>query len=388
MRHTLAVLMSVSFAVGAWSDSAAQTASITLTTPNAGYPEPLSLIAGLRELADGTVMVSDGIDNVVVRIDFATGKVDTVGRTGKGPGEYESPDALFPFPQDKTLLMDLGNARLTVYGPRGTPGTSWSIVRGQPRPGQMVMVIPRGVDSRGMMYFQPSGASPGGARPDSGQIVRWDPERDAFDTLASVKLPEVKVSSSGAANNRSVRMSMIPFSGQDAWAVAPDGRIAVVSAADYHVEWIQPDGKRVKGRSVSVRQVPIRSAEKEEWQAQRSNGLQMGVSNNNGQISVSLSRGRRMGLGGPPGPDVEWPANKPAFSPSAVWVAPDGVLWVERSTRAGAPRTYDRFGPDGNLISQVILPRARTIVGLGRGAVYARRLDDSDLQYLERYPVP
>ena len=366
---------------------------ITLSRPAASFPEPFSFIAGLRELPNGQLLVSDGIENVLLRLDFARGTADTVGRSGRGPGEYMSPDGIFPYTGGGTLLMDLGNGRLSHYAADGSYRESWSIARGEPGRG-MTMVVPQGTDRAGRIYFEGRGGPmQGNAPPDSGKVLRWDPVRDVIDTVVAVKLPETKVSSSGGANNRSVSVRQTPLSGRDAWAVAPDGRIALVSVSDYHVEWHEADGRRVVGKPVPFRPVPVRQADREEYELEvASSGLSMSVEDNNGQRTTSFRRGGppggRGGPGGGAGPaNLEWPSVKPPFNAAGVRVSPEGDLWVERYVPAGAPRQYDVFGSDANLKLRVTLPAGRRLVALGRGVAYTRHFDDSDLQYLERYAV-
>ncbi len=363
---------------------------ITLSRPSATFAEPFSFIAGLRELPGGVILVSDGLENVLLRVDLTRGTADTVGRSGRGPGEYMSPDGIFPYTGGGTLLMDLGNGRLSHYAADGSYRESWSIARGEPGRG-MTMVVPQGTDRAGRIYFESRGGGvPGTAPPDSGKVLRWDPARDIIDTVATVKLPETKVSTSGSANNRSVSMRQTPLSGRDAWAVAPDGRIALVSVKDYHVEWHDAGGRRVVGKPVPFRPVPVRQADKEEYQAEvASSGLSMSVEVNNGQRSTSFRRGGQRGGpgGGAAQPEPEWPTVKPPFNPTGVRVSPEGDLWVERYVPAGAPRQYDVFGSDANLKFRVTLPAGRRLVALGQGVVYTRHLDDDDLQYLERYAI-
>ena len=65
------------------------------------------------------VLVADPVGEVLVRADFGTGRADTLGGVGSGPQEYRSPDRVLPLPADSSLLVDLGNGRLTVVSPRG-----------------------------------------------------------------------------------------------------------------------------------------------------------------------------------------------------------------------------------------------------------------------------
>lgn len=375
-----AVLAVVSAPLGAQ-----QVAEVRLTKPDARFPKEFSSITGLRELPDGRVLITDGIDETLLRLDLKAGKADTIGRTGQGPGEYKTPDLLFPAPGGGTLLVDLGNVRLSFFDAALKYRESSPIQQGDPGRG-MTMVVPQAVDDQGRIYFQGIMRGPGEARGDSGVVLRYDRVKKVIDTVAQVRLGAVKVSSSGGPNNRSMSMSPVPLSPDDQWGVASDGRIAVARMADYHLEWLLPGGTRTKGPANAWKPVPIRDADKKEWVGDMANGLSIMVMNDNGRMSV------RMGRGGPAREDreqekriasLEWPASKPAFR--SVKVAPNGEAWVERYVAAGAPREYDIFGGDGVLKRRVILPAGRRLAGFGKGVVYLREVTEDELQYLERY---
>lgn len=352
---------------------------------SAQLTHPFSSITGLRELDDGRVLVSDGIDGVLLRADFATGRLDTLGRAGQGPGEYRSPDALFAMPGGATLLVDLGNARLSLFDAAGRYRESLPIMQGSPgAPGGLRLLIPSGTDQAGRIYYQPRGDAGG----DSGVVVRWDRRAGATDTLARIKLPAIVSSSSGGPNNRSVSQRPHPYPLQDGWAVAPDGRVALVRSPQYRVDWVDPSGRLRRGSPLPDRPVRIGAAEKREFlEEQAASGVRVQAENRNGQVSVTMSRG-----GGNPDQDPygadEWPPAKPPFAPSGLRVAPDGRLWVERPVPAGAPRIYDIVGADGAVTGRVTLPAGYRIVGLGARGVYARRLDDDGISWLERFDRP
>lgn len=361
---------------------AQQVPELRLSRADARFPHEFSSITGFRPLADGRVMVTDGIDGTLLRLDFAAGRADTLGRQGQGPGEYRTPDALFALPDGATLLVDLGNGRHSIFDANGTYRESFPIARGEPGRG-MMMVLPRGTDAQGRLYFQ---AMPGpGSRRDSAAVVRYDRVRNAFDTVATVKLADVKESSSGSAANRNVMIRPVPLSPEDAWMVAPDGRIAAARVSDYRLEWIRPGAVPVRGPANPFRPVPVRDADRKEWMEGLASGLAVAVENRNGQTNVTFSRGG-MRRGGDPNPaDFEWPAHKPPFTSGGVFVSTEGEAWVQRHVPAGEPRTFDVFGADGKLIRRVVLPRGRQLVGFGRGMVYLRETTDDGLVYLERY---
>jgi hypothetical protein len=72
----------------------------------------------------------------------------------------------------------------------------------------------------------------------------------------------------------------------------------------------------------------------------------------------------------------------------AVHFASDGMLWVQRTTPVGEPPTFDVIDETGQVVEQVKLPHRRRLVGFGAGTIYAVRIDDVDLEYLERYRLP
>ena len=382
-RNALA-LTSLGLLVLAAGSLDAQVPSLSLSQPDSKFPEAFSLIMGLREMPDGRVMIADPLSQTLVLADMTSGTADTLGGVGGGPGEYRQPDGLLPLPGDSTLLIDLGNARLTVVAPDGSFAETMTMAQAGPG-GRPQIILPSGVDSQGRIYFQPFGGGAGGRIPDSATVVRLDRATGAIDTIARVGRPELKRKTSGDSGNQQVAIRVVPLSPQDAWAVGPDGRIAAARAADYHVEWIDAGGRVVRGAAVSYKPVPIKQADREEWAAQAgANGLRIEVSIQNGERQMAFSRGG--GSGRQPDTDgLDWPEVKPAFVAQGVWVTPEGDAWVQRSVPAGEPAVIDVFGPDANLKRQVVLPAGRQIVGFGRGAVYLIETDEFGLQWLERH---
>ncbi len=280
------------------------------------------------------------------------------------------------------MLVDLGNARLTELAADGRFLETMPIARGEPGTGSMLLVLPQGTDAKGGIYFQQMGP-PGPQLPDSAAIVRLDRASGAMDTVALVKIPEMKRSTSGGAGNQSVSIMPVPLSPEDAWAVSWDGRVAVARSGDYHVEWIEPDGQVVRGQPVAYEPVRVRRADKEEWVESLGNGLRIGISIENNERRISMGRG---GGGDGPDPDrFEWPDHKPPFVATGVWVTPEGDMWVQRHGPAGERVRFDVFGSGGELVRHATLPAGRRVVGFGDGTLYAVRIDDLGLQWLERY---
>jgi hypothetical protein len=340
------------------------------------------MIGGVRELSNGKVLVSDPMERTVQLVDLAGGSSVKVGREGQGPGEYAFPGELLPLPGDSTLLVDRMNRRFLIILPSGKTGESIAY------PGDMGLgADPRFVDDAGRIYFQGS-ALPSGGRlegnvttPDSVPLLRWD-RRSRLDTVAFLKVPAMSMNTSGGGTGaRMVMMRAQPFSPEDAWAVARDGRLAIARVADYHIDWFSPARQKTSGPVNRFERIRVNEADKE---AQRR-------AMRNPRVFVSAGPGGGSRTPGPPPvdmPEPEYPEFKPPFPGRSAWVAPEGNLWLLRSRLGGDPvPILDVFDGRGILVGKVTIPRDRRIVGFGRNSVYMAKTDSDDLQWLERYTL-
>lgn len=364
---------------------------VTLGEAEAVYEESFSTVSTVRELPDGRVLVADALGQVLVRLDLDAGTADTLGRVGEGPEEYRQPDAAWALPGGKTLLVDLGNGRLTELSPELEFGDTRPYAIGELGPGrELVLAIPQAVDGRGRLYFRSFGRMGGGElASDSAYILRLDLESELVDSVGRIKLAETTTRTTGSGNNQNTSVSPIPLSAADAWGVAADGRVVIVRSGDYRVDWIGSDGDVVSGPAVAYEAVRIGRGKREEWAHTRSEtggglGISMSVVNN----SMTLTAGR----GGTSDDDdldqYEWPDFAPAFYGRPVPVDGGGRAWVRRHLEAGEAPRYDVFDGAGEREMVVRLRPERRVVSFGDGKVYVVRMDEYGLQYLERYALP
>ena len=351
-------------------------------TKDAEFPEGFGLLSTVRELPDGRVMVADPLGLILAILDMDSGEMEMLGREGPGPDEYRQPDAVHALPGGATLLVDLGNARLTVIDSQGGFSETTPIVLSQAGgrgPGSFLMMLPRMVDEQGRIYFAIRGGF-GGA--DSTSIGRYDRETETIDTLARVKPQEVE----RTGDSQNIRIRQLPMSAQDDWAVGPDGTIALVRSDGYYVQVIHPDGRVSTGPTVEHRLIRPRDQEKLAWlEAGQSSGIRMSVeAGPGGQRSISMSRG---GGGTPDIGAFEWPSRMPAFRAGATIIDPQGTIWVGRTTRAGDDSRYDIFDGEGNKTGEVTFSPNSTVIGFGAGTAYVVRTDEFGLQWLERYRI-
>jgi hypothetical protein len=257
------------------------------------------------------------------------------------------------------------------------------------------LAFARTSDAQGRLYYEAPAFSFGPNGPtsaDSTAIMRYDRVAQKADTIGHVKLAKNNVQTSGGQGNFSFRVGGAnPLAARDEWAVFPDGRVAIVRAADYHIDWIMPNGSRVTGPAVRYTPIKMTAADIKEEEALRaranSGALRMSVTADGGGPQRTS-----VGVGGPSGPPPEpltdWPSVKPPFRPgqASVWARPNGELWVRRMEPAGANGTlYDVFNAQGGMSHQVRVADGLSIVGMGNGTIYTVKLDEDDLQYLQRH---
>jgi hypothetical protein len=360
----------------------------SLAKPVAEFEEPFTSIGSIRELANGRVIVSDARDRIVQMLDFESGEATQVGREGQGPGEYSFPGGVYAAPRDSTLLYDPLNQRLLVIAPNGKPAGQHALRREGAGPGPRLGGQPRGTDARGRLYSQGMGFSMGPNGPetaDSVPIIRYDRGTSRSDTLAFIGVPKSNASVSGGQGNTRIMVGMAnPFAPRDEWAVAPDGRVAVVTPEPYRVEWIAPNGARTAGPAIPAPRLAVTDADKKEIERQRAGGVTMVMTRTDGPGggSAQARAGRATDLP----PITDWPEYKPPFVGNAATVAPNGELWVRRTRPAGddAP-FYDVFNGQGHLVRHLRLPKGTRLVGFGTKSAYLVRTDADDLQYLQKY---
>ena len=159
------------------------------------------------------------------------------------------------------------------------------------------------------------------------------------------------------------------YSARDDWAVLPSGGVAVARVRDYHIDWYPAAGNRASGSPVRYDPVAVTETEKEAWRADLKSRL---VPRSAGGVQMQP-------------PDPEWPVTMPPFVWGQMIARPNGEVWVLRSHKASDNHVYDVFTAPGTLTARVALPAKTRLVGFGNGTAYLVRLDDDDLEHLQRY---
>lgn len=164
----------------------------------------------------------------------------------------------------------------------------------------------------------------------------------------------------------------------DEYTVMPDGTVAVVRGADYHIDWYRPDGKRLATAPMQI-----------DWRRMTDTEKQWRVDSTKAQYTAAYGET----LSASDGPSIEFaePRTLPDYMPPVFvgGVKSDvrGNVWIvpSSSSYAGyAGFMYDVVNARGQITERVRLPRNRVIVGFGAdGAIYMMAME-VDGYYLEK----
>ena len=348
---------------------------------DATYPEPFSYLSGVREIADGRILAADPMSQVLLLLDLDAGTADTLGRRGAGPQEYQGPDQVFPLPGDSTLLVDLGNGRFTVIDPEGT-FVAWTPMSRPTDDGRARTVHPRFVDAAGNLYA--TAYSPQHP-PDTTAVHRIDRASGEETPVAWSWRTEYVSRPRGAK-----RPMLVP---SDDWAVGADGRVAVVRANGFSVDWYFPDGRVAQGPANELETFPLGRPEME---------AEMDAMHANAVIARTLVGGD--GVGTPPDEQgyatgcragyrrLRLSGDVAHLASGGTLISPRGEAWVERLMPAGGPARVEIFDERGIRLGFIELPARSKVIAFGAGTeagsiAYLARTDDVGLIWLERFRI-
>jgi hypothetical protein len=361
-----------------------------LGAPTAKLAQEFTGIDGLREMRDGRVLVLDSREKLLHLIDMKSGTGTKLGREGDGPGEFRLMMKTFSLGGDSVGISDMSRAgRLMVVRANGELGALFGMIDSSL---STRTFNPLASDNAGRFYTLDT------RNPflDSTSIVRWDVAKRSRDTVAKFmatpisplfkEAPEVRQMNVGGNVSYSYRPGPImPFATANQWAVAGDGRIALIYPQPYHVTIVGLDGRRVEGPNVSFVPVTVGDAEKAAFIKQMEQPNPGVRFTGRGSPPIYGYTARKLS---PEDMPPAWPPTMPAVPREAGTFASDGMLWVKRNVKSGAPILYDVFDTAAKLSFSLELPPMTKVVGFGAGSVYLARFDEDDLHYLERYALP
>lgn len=367
----------------------------------------------------GGVLVNDQVNRRIVKLDDQLANAVVVAdSTAATASAYSGRSgALIAYRGDSTLFVDPQSLSMLVIDPQGRVGR--------------VMSVPRTEDAMGLGNTPLGGAAYDGAgrlvyrgfamprfnmrrgangetmmhapeMPDSAAIVRVELASRQVDTVAWIRIPNIKVNMErDTLGNAHPRITTNPLPTVDEWAVLSDGSVAVVRGHDYHVDFVRPGGTRESAPKIpfdwqrlsdedKVAFLDSLTAARErflasqpEVQPQVSTSTTTGAGGERRTRTMIMATPSPMAMGGNPLAGAvmsrnvnfvrpeELPDYKPPFFANAVRADAEGNLWIQTiPTRALAGGfVYDVINAKGELVERVQIPEDRTIVGFGAGGM-------------------
>jgi hypothetical protein len=343
-----------------------------LPEPTARSVHGYTYITGVRELRDRRVIVVDADEQAVYVVASDLSRHYQIGRTGSRPGEYRLPSRILPLSGDSTGILD--ESRVLIITPDAQIGESILLPSASPALDTpwAGSSPPQATDGSARFYAlaSPIVPGPGGAwrATDSAAIIRWRSERDV-DTAAFVP---ANVRGAQLIGRMVATPPRGPFAAAPTWAIAPDGRVAVVHPDPYHVIFYHSRRRTTIGPSIPYRRIEIADDYKEVWRVdqQRPRPLTIRQRGETGTAIVRMSPPYRE-------PDA-WPEHLPPFLAEGAIFAPDGRLWVQRTQAPSEGSSWDIFDEAGRIIETVRAAPNSRLAGFGVNALYIirRNVDD------------
>jgi hypothetical protein len=376
-------------------------------------------ILGVRELANGSVLVNDGARHQVSLVD-STFRARTVVRDSVDgtPASYgPRPKTLIRYLGDSSLIPDNQLGTLLVIGPNGQ--VARAMAPSHPKELLGLNLYFGAVDARGRITFGAHSAADFQSialkgvsyLPESTLIIRTDPESRGADTLAKLRTQSSTMMFKGTPCGQT-SFTTDPAPLVDDWAMASDGSIAVIRGQDYHIDWIKADGSTFSTPKLPFDWKRMTDEDKQRLidsvRAEESPKMSAALSQrraapppDNSDGGRSGGRGSSTGVPTVQGPPVAVEYVPPALKDMFDYYPPvrirttladlDGNVWILPTSSAQSKNgelVYDVVNVKGDF-HRVRVPLGRSIVGFGKaGVVYMISGDKTNGFYLERTALP
>ena len=169
--------------------------------------------------------------------DSAGAYVQTLGRTGEGPGEFGFAEAIALLPDGRLVVRDSHNQRISVFGPGPGQTDQWGFVSGNSGSN-----YPLHTDIHGRTYLFTRDLS----RDDfTMHIIVLGPDGTHIDTLpepsSSHEIPPL-TAEHAAEWGTSTASAPVPFTPRFQWTVHPSGHFLTGLPSEYRIDLPRNDG--------------------------------------------------------------------------------------------------------------------------------------------------
>ena len=354
----------------------------------------------LLELKDGRLLVNDPRRRQVVMYSADLARHSIVADTASGARLRYGVDgvSIVPFRGDSIIMIDAASLSMLVLGPDGAAVRAMALPRPQEArylvsaypAGPLLEFGPPAFDGQShIIYVKKFALSPaarraqsggsGTPRDDSAAIVRFDVTTRVVDTAGAIALGGRQISTTTANGVVTLHMTVNPVAFVDDWTVTADGRIALIRAGDFHIDWVDPG----LNRSVSPR-VPF------EWQRLTDSDKVALVDS----VRAAEARDKTATEVIEPVRADQLADYRPPFAgvsnrSGAPMADREGNIWIRpnATSRQSGEAVYDVIDPRGQITDRVQVPRGLTLVGFGRGVAYVTSRDDRAVPVLSRFSI-
>lgn len=317
---------------------------------NAGEQEQLYTVTSVAEDAQGRFFVANFGDKRILVFDSAGTYLRTIGRGGRGPGEFTAPRALAPVGEDGLLVLDLVPGRISRF--RRSDGQHLADAKLPDAAGIPVDLRATAAGTT-VVEFRP--------RPQTGVqapafLARVDTATGAVDRAGAVTLDTVaraRVNGKTEKGKMSVTID-VPFAPRPVWAVQEDGAVLYGTGARFEVSRAL-GGKTETAFRGTGEPRPVTARDRDGFFS---------------DPNAEQFRG-----------EVVFPRTHPFYS--GMFTDPDGTVWLRVAAERG--ERWEVRDAAGTVRGTFTLPEGSRLVHASRGSIYVLSKDDDDVETLSRY---
>ncbi|MGH7560067.1 MAG: 6-bladed beta-propeller [Gemmatimonadales bacterium] len=350
-----------------------------------GHPAyDFDAVTTVLRLTDGRLVVANGSSNEIRIFDAQGAHLKTVGRTGGGPGEFQSLMGLWNGPGDSLLAADIVARRVSVYDPQGV------FVRGFglggeagvtiPTDGVVKLVIPQGWLADGSIIGMAQGFRINDPRQglyrDSLSIVRYASDGPARDTVGKFPGIEMEQTPLQIRGQTLSTPDAVPLGKSTAFAIRGD-RVYIAKNDAWEIELRGPRGALIRLIRREVPAAPITDQDQERHRQERVEQME-GLPQFKG-IPEPIKEQMRARVR-----DARYPPTFPFIA--NLLVDDSGHLWVQEVEKPGEERTrFVILDSTGVVAAVAVMPARFRPTAIGADAIAGIWRDDDDVEHVRVY---
>lgn len=340
------------------------------------HPErDLNQVAGAYRLQDGRIAIMSAGNSQLLFYDSTGNWIETVGRQGRGPGEFQSPYGFWRRPGDTLVVFDFQSRRITILNDSGGFVRSYMV----PSPGRTMFPIPNDIYDDGRLLVNISvfdTASRTGTYRDPTAFVSVSREGEFTDMLGIFPGREMYGATIEFDGRSFPSPAPVPLGG-DTHAVTAGQNTWIGINEGYEIRRLDPDGavKLIVRRIMTP--VEVQSQDIERGRALALEQLEGSGSGMPEQMRTQLENRIK---------EAPYPERLAWYS--GLTMDDYGYLWVESPRLPGDFQyVFSVFGADGYWACDVTMPERFRPTHIALDHVTGIWMDEDDVEYVRVYEL-